>query len=181
MSIHSQNRAHSICSNTCRRAREIDTPGGRCCPRMTYKGLSRLQTVIDKINMWVLKNINVTSTAALHLRCCAFPAAGKVLFRWATALSPGGTLNLCVLTFKDTGFGCCRNDFCCLASACSDSSKELGLLFSSPADGVKWEKPEWGWERPALDWLPCLGTRSREEGSMAPTFEQPWAPCPTPL
>lgn len=58
------------------------------CLRMTYKGLSRLQTVIDKINMWVLKSINVTSTAAPHLLCCAFPVDGKALFRSAIALFP---------------------------------------------------------------------------------------------
>lgn len=54
--------------------------------------------------------------------CCGFPIDGKVLFR---SLFPRGTLNLCVLTFKDTGFGGCCNDFHCPASPCLNSSKEL--------------------------------------------------------
>lgn len=63
-------------------------------------------------------------SASLWLHC-GFPADGKVLFRSAISLFPGGTLNLCVLTFRDIDFGCCSNDFHCLASTCLDSSQEL--------------------------------------------------------
>lgn len=92
---------------------------------------------------------------ALQLWCCAvlFQLMGRVYSDQPLHFFPGGTLNLCALTFKDTGFGCCCNDFCCRPSACSNSSKELctSYLFSSPAEGVKQAKPQWGEERPALD------------------------------
>jgi hypothetical protein len=78
----------ALTHNTSRRARQMIEASSCLC--MTYKGLSRLQTVIDKINMWILKNINVTSTGALHLLCCALPVDGKALFRSAIALFPGG-------------------------------------------------------------------------------------------
>lgn len=133
--IIAKNHACSTYSPYQQRARQMTEASYCLC--MTYNGLSRLQTAIDKINMWILKNINVTSTGALHLLCCAFPVDGKTSFRSALLSFPGGTLNLCVLTFKDTGFSCCCNDFCSLASTCSDSSKELHLLFSSIANGVK--------------------------------------------
>lgn len=142
-----------ICSIYSAHIRRLRTEmGADCCFRWPIKGLRRLWRVIQEINTHLLKNINVTSAVF----CISFAVlwlcwGWKGFIQISHSLFPGGTLNLCVLTFKDKALVAAVMISIALHLHGHISPRIVHLLVSV-ADEVKWET-DVGRERPALSWL----------------------------